>query len=80
MYFSIVNKQSARVKKPEEVNMKKDGFFAELVRQIVEQYKKNARKGKVDPYFNQKKQLWYGMMSVVDADADAAKDDGKKSE
>ena len=50
--------------------MKKDGFFAEALRAIVAQHKKNVREKDPNPFLNQKKQLWYAMMYAVDKEED----------
>ena len=50
--------------------MKKDGFFAEALRAIVAQHKKNARTKDPNLFLNQKKQLWYAMMYAVDKEED----------
>ena len=51
--------------------MKKDGFFAELLRAVVKQNKKRVRNNPPDYFLDQKKQLWYAMMNAVDAEEDA---------
>lgn len=51
--------------------MKKDGFFAEALRAIVAQHKKNTREKDPNLFLNQKKQLWYAMMYAVDKEEDA---------
>ena len=50
--------------------MKKDGFFAEALRAIVAQHKKNVRTKDPNLFLNQKKQLWYAMMYAVDKEED----------
>ena len=50
--------------------MKKDGFFAEALRAIVAQHKKNVREKDPNLFLNQKKQLWYAMMYAVDKEED----------
>ena len=51
--------------------MRKDGFFAEVLRAVVAQQKKRARENSPDYCLNQKKQLWYFLMNAVDGDAEA---------
>lgn len=51
--------------------MRKDGFFAEVLRAVVAQQKKRARENSPDYFLNQKKQLWYFLMNAVDGDAEA---------
>ena len=50
--------------------MKKDGFFAEALRAVVEHRKKKAREGNPNYFLDQKKQLWYAMMYAVDKEED----------
>ena len=50
--------------------MKKDGFFAEAMRAVVEHRKKKAREGNPNYFLDQKKQLWYAMMYAVDKEED----------
>lgn len=50
--------------------MKKDGLLAELINAVVQHEKKKVKTEKPDYYLNQKKQLWYGMMSQVDEEKD----------
>ena len=50
--------------------MKKDGFFAEALRAVVAQHKKNAHEKDPNLFLNQKKQLWYAMMYAVDKEED----------
>lgn len=51
--------------------MKKDGLLAEMISAVVHHSKEKIRTSKPNYYLNQKKQLWYGMMNVIDgADAE----------
>lgn len=51
--------------------MKKDGLLAEMISAVVHHNKEKIRTSKPNYYLNQKKQLWYGMMNVIDgADAE----------
>ena len=60
--------------------MRKDGFFAEALRAVVAQQKKKVRTNPPDYFLNQKKQLWYGMMSIVDSDEDAQEAQGAQAQ
>ena len=51
--------------------MKKDGFFAEALSAIVNQHKKRARQNSPNLFLDQKKQLWYLLMSAVDDEPSA---------
>ena len=48
--------------------MREDSFFAQALRAVVAHQKKKVRESPPDYFLNQKKQLWYGMMNVVDGD------------
>lgn len=46
--------------------MKKDGLLAEMISAVVQHNKEKIRTSRPNYYLNQKKQLWYGMMNVID--------------
>lgn len=46
--------------------MKKDGLLAEILDAVVKHNRKKASEYKHDSILEQKKQLWYWMMNVVD--------------
>ncbi len=52
--------------------MKKDGFFASVLRAAVEEEKKKVTEKRPDIAFNQKKQLWYMLMNQIDGESDNA--------
>ena len=60
--------------------MRKDSFFAEALRAVVAHHKKKVREDPPDYFLNQKKQLWYGMMSIVDSDEDAQEAQGAQAQ
>lgn len=47
--------------------MKKDGFFASLLKATVEEEKKKYAETPPDIFTNQKKQMWYFLMNQVDS-------------
>jgi len=51
--------------------MKKDGLLAEILNVVVRHNRKKIKDGKHDAFLNQKKQLWYWMMNVVDGDPES---------
>lgn len=60
--------------------MREDSFFAQALRAVVAQQKKKVRENPPDYFLNQKKQLWYGMMSIVDSDEDAQEAQGAQAQ
>ena len=47
---------------------------------MVAHHKKKVREDPPDYFLNQKKQLWYGMMSIVDSDEDAQEAQGAQAQ
>lgn len=48
--------------------MKKNGLLAEILNAVIEYNRRKVRDSKPDRFLNQKKQLWFGMMNIVDED------------
>jgi len=48
--------------------MKKNGLLAEMLDAVIQYNRKKIKTSKPDPFLNQKKQLWFGMMNIVDED------------
>lgn len=62
------------------MSSKWSGFIHEAANAIVEHNKKKIREGRIDYYLNQKKQLWYTLMTAIDDNPEASSDDPKKEE
>lgn len=53
--------------------MKKDGLLAEILHVLIGHDRRKIGIGKQDPFLNQKKQLWFSMMNIVDEDVETPK-------
>ena len=54
--------------------MKKNGLLAEMLDAVIQYNRKKIKTSKPNPFLNQKKQLWFGMMNIVDEDIKIEKD------